>query len=70
MFSKFTLQPTSILQLTVTGFLTVAGILIVALFITARHINDLGASSQRVLSQSANGMEAVRVTIRRRGVDA
>lgn len=63
MFSKFTLQPTSILQLTVTGFLTVAGILIVALFITARQIDDLGASSQRVLSQSANGMEAVRILI-------
>ncbi|MES2606221.1 MAG: HAMP domain-containing sensor histidine kinase [Pseudomonadota bacterium] len=63
LLSKLALQPQSILQLTVTGFLTVAGILIVALFITARQIDDLGASSQRVLSESANGMEAVRILI-------
>src|SRR5690606_32722096 len=48
-------------QLTVTGFLTVACILIVALVITARQINDLGERSQRVLSLSAQGMDAVRV---------
>jgi len=39
LLTKLAIKPRSILQLTVTGFLTVAGILIVALFITARQIN-------------------------------
>jgi len=63
LLTKLAIKPRSILQLTVTGFLTVAGILIVALFITARQINELGASSQRVLSQSVESIEAVRVII-------
>jgi len=63
LLTKLAIKPRSILQLTVTGFLTVAGILIVALFITARQIDDLGASSLRVLNQSVEGIEAVRVII-------
>lgn len=63
LLTNLILKPRSILQLTVTGFLAVAGILIVALFITARQVDDLGTSSLRVLSQSAEGMEAVRVII-------
>jgi two-component system, NtrC family, sensor histidine kinase GlrK len=59
----FTLKPRSILQLTITGFLAVAGILIVALVMSARQITNLGNSSQRVLTQSAEGMEAVRLLI-------
>ncbi|HTR00696.1 MAG TPA: histidine kinase dimerization/phospho-acceptor domain-containing protein, partial [Candidatus Acidoferrum sp.] len=57
------LKPRSILQLTVTGFLTVAGILIVALFITARQIDDLGGRNERVLNQSADGTETARIII-------
>lgn len=57
------MKPRSIRQLTVTGFLTVACILIVALVITARQINDLGERSQRVLSLAAQGTDAVRVLI-------
>ena len=61
--SLLSLKPRSIRQLTVTGFLTVACILIVALVITARQINDLGERSQRVLSLAAQGTDAVRVLI-------
>ncbi len=63
LLNKLSFKPRSILQLTVTGFLMVAGILIVALFITARQINALGERSQRVLNLSAAGTEAVRVII-------
>ncbi len=63
LLNKLSIKPRSILQLTVTGFLTVAGILIIALFITARQINALGERSQWVLNQSAAGTEAVRVII-------
>jgi two-component system sensor histidine kinase GlrK len=63
LLNNLSIKPRSILQLTVTGFLTVAGILIVALFITARQIDALGERSQRVLNQSADGTEALRVVI-------
>lgn len=61
--SLLSLKPRSIRQLTVTGFLTVAGVLIIALVITARQIDDLGTRSQSVLSLSAQGIEAVRALI-------
>lgn len=57
------LKPRSIQQLTITGFLTVAGILIIALIITAGQVGGLSAQSQRMLSQSSQATEALRVII-------
>jgi two-component system, NtrC family, sensor histidine kinase GlrK len=64
MFSRFiALKPRSLMQLTITGFLAVAGLLIMALVISARYIDALGSSSERVLSLSAEAMGAVRPLI-------
>lgn len=54
-------RPRSIQQLTASGFLVVAGILIVALIITARQISGLSSQSQSTLRQSALAMDAVRI---------
>ena len=56
-----TFRPRSIKQLTATGFLVVAGTLIIALVITARQINGLGEQNQFRLRQSAQAMDAVRI---------
>ncbi|HWK54506.1 MAG TPA: HAMP domain-containing sensor histidine kinase [Hyphomicrobiales bacterium] len=45
-------KPRSILQLTITGFLTVASLLILALVATSRQLDVLGEQSQRVINQS------------------
>ncbi|MEY3660598.1 MAG: hypothetical protein RLZZ169_1423, partial [Pseudomonadota bacterium] len=64
MFTRFiALKPRSLMQLTITGFLAVAGLLIMALVISARYIDALGSSSERVLSLSAEAMGAVRPLI-------
>jgi two-component system sensor histidine kinase GlrK len=54
-------KPRSIFQLTVTGFLTVAGLLIVALVSTARQLDSLGEQSQRAINQSVAASGAGRV---------
>lgn len=56
-------RPRSIKQLTVTGFLAVAGVLVIALIISARQISGLSAQSQLTLSNTAEAMDAVRVII-------
>ncbi len=53
-------KPQSILQLTIIGFLMVAGILIVTLIITARQLDGLSEQSQRMISQSAEAMRVSR----------
>ena len=53
----------SILQLTVTGFLTVTVLLIVALVITARELDGLSEQSRLIISQSAQAMTAGRSLI-------
>lgn len=64
MLTRFiALKPRSLMQLTITGFLAVAGLLIMALVISARYIDALGSSSERVLSLSAEAMAAVRPLI-------
>ncbi len=64
MLTRFiALKPRSLMQLTITGFLAVAGLLIMALVISARYIDALGSSSERVLSLSAEAMTAVRPLI-------
>lgn len=57
------LKPRSIQQLTVTGFLAVTGVLLVALYITARQIDALGGRGEQVLSQSAAATAAARILI-------
>lgn len=57
------IKPRSILQLTVTGFLLVAGLLIVALVITAGELDGLSDRSQRAVNQAATAMRASRVLI-------
>lgn len=57
------LKPRSILQLTVTGFLLVTGVLIVALLITVRQLDGLSTQSQGVISRSVGAMAASRTLI-------
>ncbi len=57
------IKPRSILQLTVTGFLLVTGLLIAALVVTADQLDGLSDRSQRVISQSATAMRASRILI-------
>lgn len=52
------LKPRSILQLTVTGFLTVSALLVIALLITAQQLDGLSAQSQRIVIQSSTAMNA------------
>ncbi len=59
----FAIKPRSILQLTITGFLLVAGLLIVALVITAGQLDGLSDRSQRAINQSVTAMRASRVLI-------
>jgi two-component system sensor histidine kinase GlrK len=59
----FAIKPRSILQLTITGFLLVAGLLIVALVITAGELDGLSDRSQRTINQSVTAMRASRVLI-------
>ncbi|MEX2365163.1 MAG: hypothetical protein WD601_01060 [Pseudohongiellaceae bacterium] len=47
------LKPRSILQLTIMGFLTITGILLVTLIVTARQLDGLSDQSQRIISESA-----------------
>ena len=56
-------RPRSIKQLTITGFLAVAGVLVIALIISARQISGLSAQSQLTLNKTAQAMDAVRVVI-------
>lgn len=58
-------KPRSILQLTITGFLAVAGLLIVALVVTADELDELSDRSQRAINQSVDAMRASRVLIER-----
>jgi two-component system sensor histidine kinase GlrK len=57
------IKPRSILQLIITGFLLVAGLLIAALVVTAEQLDGLSDRSQRVISQSATAMRASRILI-------
>lgn len=57
------LKPRSILQLTVTGFLAVTALLVIALVITARQLDGLSERSQQIISQSATAMTASRTLI-------
>lgn len=57
------IKPRSILQLTITGFLLVAGLLIVALVVTADQLDGLSDRSQRAINQSVTAMRASRVLI-------
>ncbi|MGV3591720.1 MAG: ATP-binding protein [Gammaproteobacteria bacterium] len=57
------IKPRSILQLTITGFLLVAGLLIVALVVTANQLDGLSDRSQRAINQSVTAMRASRVLI-------
>ncbi|MDY6982642.1 MAG: ATP-binding protein [Pseudomonadota bacterium] len=57
------IKPRSILQLTITGFLLVAGLLIVALVVTADQLDGLSDRSQRTINQSVTAMRASRVLI-------
>lgn len=59
----FAIKPRSILQLTITGFLLVAGVLIVALVATADQLDGLSDRSQRAINQSVTAMRASRVLI-------
>jgi two-component system, NtrC family, sensor histidine kinase GlrK len=60
---QLAIRPRSILQLTVVGFLAVAGLLIVALVITADQFDGLSSRSQRVVNQSVAAMRAGRMLI-------
>lgn len=60
---KLSVKPRSILQLTITGFLAVAGLLIAALIVTANQLDDLSDQSQRVVNQSVTAMRASRILI-------
>lgn len=57
------LNPRSIFQLTVTGFLLVTGILVLALLITIRQLTGLSDRSQQVITQSALAMQTSGVLI-------
>lgn len=57
------IRPRSILQLTVVGFLAVAGLLIVALILTAEQFDGLSTRSERVVNQSVAAMRAGRILI-------
>ena len=57
------LKPRSILQLTVTGFLTVSALLVIALLITAQQLDGLSGQGQRIVNQSATAMSASRTII-------
>src|SRR5690554_5084246 len=57
------IKPRSILQLTIIGFLTVTGILILALVTTARQLDGLSDQSQRIVSESTTAMNYVRTVI-------
>jgi two-component system, NtrC family, sensor histidine kinase GlrK len=59
----FSVKPRSILQLTITGFLLVAGLLIVALVVTANQLDGLSDRSQRAINQAVSAMRASRVLI-------
>lgn len=51
------LKPKSILQLTITGFLVVAGILVLTLLITAKKLNELSDQSQQVISRTVKTIQ-------------
>lgn len=57
------IKPRSILQLTITGFLAVTGLLIVALVSTANQMSGLSDRSQRVVSLTAVTMNASRTLL-------
>lgn len=61
--AMISLKPRSIFQLTITGFLLVTGILIVALVITAQQLNGLSERSQQVISETATAMQSSRTLI-------
>ena len=50
------LKPRSILQLTVTGFLSVTGLLFVALLITSRQLDGLAEQNITVLDESTDAL--------------
>ncbi|MES2623898.1 MAG: HAMP domain-containing sensor histidine kinase [Pseudomonadota bacterium] len=60
---SLSIKPSSILQLTITGFLVVTGLLISALIVTAEQLDGVTDRSQRVISQSATAMRASRILI-------
>lgn len=57
------IKPRSILQLTITGFLAVTGLLIVALVSTANQMSGLSDRSQRVVGLTAIAMNASRTLL-------
>ena len=61
--AMISLKPRSIFQLTITGFLLVTGILIVALIITAKQLNGLSERSQQIISETATAMQSSRTLI-------
>ena len=54
------LRPRSILQLTIFSFLTVASLLIAALVVTARQLDNLSDHSQQTISEATNAMRTSR----------
>jgi two-component system sensor histidine kinase GlrK len=56
-------KPRSILQLTISGFLAVTGLLITALVVTADQLDGLSDRSQRVVNEAATAMRASRILI-------
>jgi CHASE3 domain sensor protein len=57
------LKPSSILQLTITGFLAVTGLLIIALVSTANQMSGLSDRSQRVVGLTVIAMNASRTLL-------
>lgn len=56
-------KPKSIFQLTITGFLLVTAILIIALIVTAKQLNGLSDQSRQIISQSVTAMQSSRTLI-------
>ncbi|OGT66567.1 MAG: hypothetical protein A2W69_02265 [Gammaproteobacteria bacterium RIFCSPLOWO2_02_47_7] len=54
------LRPRSILQLTIFSFLTVTALLIAALVVTARQLDNLSDHSQKTISEATNAMRTSR----------
>ncbi len=56
-------KPRSILQLTITGFLSVTGLLFIALIITARQLDGLGDRNVNLMNESAMALDLGRTLI-------
>lgn len=57
------IKPRSILQLTITGFLSVTGLLFIALLITARQLDGLGDRNVNLMNESAMALDLGRTLI-------